>query len=102
MARFDIYRNPNPQATHGLLLDVQSDLVRTHTRWCLPLLSAQAGVPVMAGAQLVLAVQGGQWVVDTPNILAVPAPLLRQPVAALTGDARLQVEAALDFMLRGY
>ena len=56
----------------------------------------------MAGAQLVLAVQGGQWVVDTPNILAVPAPLLRQPVATLTGDGRMQVEAALDFMLRGY
>ena len=29
MPRFDVYRNPNPRATHSLLLDVQSDLVRT-------------------------------------------------------------------------
>ena len=41
MARFDVYRNPNPRASHGLLLDVQSDLVRTHTRWCVPLLRAE-------------------------------------------------------------
>jgi hypothetical protein len=27
--RFDLYRNPNPRAVHGLYLDVQSDLVST-------------------------------------------------------------------------
>ena len=26
MLRFDVYRNPNPRATHALYIDVQSDL----------------------------------------------------------------------------
>ena len=33
MPRFDLYRNPNPRASHALFLDVQSDLVTTATRW---------------------------------------------------------------------
>ncbi len=102
MARFDVYRHPNPRASHGLLLDVQSDLVTTATRWCVPLLRAAAGVPVLQGAQTVLVLQGTPWLLDTPNILAVQAGLLRDAVLRLSGDDVLRVESALDFMLRGY
>ena len=102
MARFDLYRHPNPRASHGLLLDVQSDLVRTHTRWCVPLLLAAPAMPVMTGAQLLVAVSGADWLLDTPNILAVPAPLLRSPVLRLDGADQAKVESALDFMLRGW
>jgi hypothetical protein len=102
VARFDVYRNPNPRASHGLLLDVQSDLVRTHTRWCVPLLRAEPATAVKTGAQLLLTVTAESWLLDTPNILAVPSLLLRAPVVRLTGPDQLQVESALDFMLRGW
>lgn len=102
MPRFDVYRNPNPRASHGLYLDVQSDLVRTFTRWCVPFLKAEAGLAVLTGAQRVFDLDGVQWLLETPNILAVPNTLLRAPVGRLGSDEQLQVERALDFMLRGY
>ena len=81
---------------------MQSDLVRTHTRWCVPLLLADPAVPLMTGAQLLLTVSGTAWLLDTPNILAVPASLLRSPVLRLDGADQAKVEPALDFMLRGW
>lgn len=102
MPRFDVYRNPNPRATHALFLDVQSDLVRTVTRWCVPLLQAPTGLPVMSRAQHRLHVAGQEWLLDTPNILAVPAAMLRNYVGRLGRDEQLLVENSIDFMLRGY
>lgn len=101
MPRFDLYRNPNPHASHALYLDVQSDLVSTATRWCLPLLAVRAGSVVMSRAQALIEVQGGTYVADTPNILAVPAKLLRQPLGRLAAGAQPQIEAMVEFMLRG-
>lgn len=102
MPRFDVYRNPNPGAAHRLYLDVQSDLVRTATRWCVPLFDAPVAMPAMSRAQCRVHVAGQDWLLDTPNILAVPAALLRVHVGRLGGDEQLLVESALDFMLRGY
>lgn len=102
MPRFDVYRNPNPRATHALLLDVQSDLVRTSTRWCVPLLLAPEGLAALSRAQHLLNVGSQAWLLDTPNILAVPAVLLRVRVGRLEGDDQLLVEGAIEFMLRGY
>lgn len=106
MARFALYRNPNPRATHALWLDVQSDLVRTATRWCVPLMRlaspAATGLPLLTGVHQELDIGGEPWLLDTPNILAVPARLLRVPVATLATDQRSAVEGALEFMLRGY
>lgn len=102
MPRFDLYLNPNPRASHRLYLDVQSDLVLTSTRWCLPLLVADAATPLLSGAQLTVLLDGQSWVLDAPNILAVPTALLRHPRGRLSSDDQLRVEAALDFMLRGY
>ncbi|MDW5443212.1 CcdB family protein [Polaromonas sp. SM01] len=102
MARFDVYRNPNPQASHALYLDVQSDLVSTATRWCIPLLTAKPGFPVVSRAQGMLSLLDDNYVMDTPNLLSVPAALLRHPVSHLSAQEQSMAEAAIEFMLRGY
>ena len=102
MPRFDVYRNPNRRAKYALYLDVQSDLVTTVTRWCIPLHAAAAGQPVLLRAQSSLSVGDALYVLDTPNMLAVPAALLRQPVRRLTEGEQAIVEACIEFMLRGY
>jgi len=40
--------------------------------------------------------------VDTPNVLAVPKALLREHRGRLAFEEQLRVEAAVDFMSRGY
>ncbi len=102
MARFDVYRNPNPQASHALFLDVQSDLVSTATRWCIPLMTAKPGHPVVSRAQGILNIQQTSYLMDTPNLLAVPNALLRHPVGRLGPAEQALAEASIEFMLRGY
>ena len=82
-----------PSLVDGLL-PLLLDPVRTHTRWCVPLLRAEPATAVMTGAQLLLTVTAESWLLDTPNILAVPSLLLRAPVVRLTGPDQLQVESA--------
>ena len=102
MARFDVFRNPNPHASHQLYLDVQSDLVSTATRWCIPLLAAKPGYPVASRAQALLNLLDDTYVMDTPNLLSVPAAVLRHAVAHLGPQERTVAEASIEFMLRGY
>jgi CcdB protein len=102
MPRFDIYRNPNPQASHPFYLDVQSDLVSTATRWCIPLRLQLPGRPIVRRAQGLLAIDGANYVIDTPNLLAVPAALLRNAVLRLGASDQAAAEASIEFMLRGY
>ncbi len=102
MPRFDIYRNPNPRASHAFYLDVQSDLVSTATRWCIPLFAAKRGQSLVARAQGWMTIQGTKYVVDSPNILAVPAALLRSPFDRAGPLECAMVEASIEFMLRGY
>ena len=102
MPRFDVYRNPNPRASHAFYLDVQSDLVSTATRWCIPLRLETPGEPIVNRAQGIVEIQGATYVCDTPNLLAVPAGLLRQSVRRLGPAEQSRVEASIEFMLRGY
>ena len=102
MPRFDIYKNPNPKASHAFYLDIQSDLVTTATRWCIPLRTAQHGQPMVQRAQGLLNVQGGPCLMDTPSLLAVPNALLRTPIDRLDTAAQALAEASVEFMLRGY
>ena len=102
MPRFDIYKNPNPKGAHAFYLDIQSDLVTTATRWCIPLRTAKPGQPMVSRAQGLVAVQGVSCLMDTPNLLAVPNALLRSPVERLDSAAQLLAEASVEFMLRGY
>ena len=102
MPRFDIYKNPNLKGSHAFYLDIQSDLVTTATRWCIPLRTAKPTQPVVKGAQGLLKVQGADCVMDTPNVLAVPNLLLKSPVARLDAAGQALAEASVQFMLRGY
>ena len=102
MPRFDVYRNPNPRASHALYLDVQSDVVSTATRWCIPLLATQPGQPGVDRAQGRLKLQGVDYLMDTPNLLAEPAALLRNPVGRIDRPQQAMAAASLEFMLRGY
>ena len=102
MPRFDIYRNPNPRASHGFYLDVQSDLVATATRWCIPLALHKPGQPLIQRAQTLIEVQGAPHVMDTPNLLAVPAALLRHPLTRIGPAEQGVAEASIEFMLRGH
>ncbi len=102
MPRFDIYKNPNPKGAHAFYLDIQSDLVTTATRWCIPLRIAKPAQPVVVRAQGLVKVQGVNCLMDTPNLLAVPALLLKSPIDRLDAVAQAQAEASVEFMLRGY
>ena len=102
MPRFDIYKNPNPKASHAFYLDIQSDLVTTATRWCIPLRTVKPGQPVVSRAQVLVSVQGINCLMDTPNLLAVPNALLKNPVDHLDIAAQALAEASVQFMLRGY
>lgn len=102
MARFDIFVNPNKAATHRLYVDVQSDFVRLSTRWCIPLSRYIRPRPIVQGAQALVEVDQQQYVMDTPNLLAVPASLLRQPAGRLSPADQLSAESCMEFMLRGY
>lgn len=102
MSRFDIFVNPNQAATHTLYVDVQSDFVRLSTRWCIPLLRHLSLRPILQGAQALLEVDQQEYVMDTPNLLAVPASLLRQRAGRLSSSEQLIAESCIEFMLRGY
>jgi len=102
MPRFDVYKNPNPKGAHVFYLDVQSDLVTTATRWCIPLRTAKPGQPTVNRAQELVTVQGVKCLMDTPNLLAVPNALLKSPVGRLEPAAQALAEASVEFMLRGY
>lgn len=102
MPRFDVYKNPNPKGAHAFYLDIQSDLVTTATRWCIPLRIAKPGQPVVNRAQGLVQVQSVNCLMDTPNLLAVPNTLLKSPVDRLDAAAQAQAEASVEFMLRGY
>jgi toxin CcdB len=102
MPRFDVYKNPNPKGAHVFYLDVQSDLVTTATRWCIPLRTAKPGQPMVNRAQGLVTVQGVKCLLDTPNLLAVPNALLKNPVDRLEAAAQVLAEATVEFMLRGY
>jgi hypothetical protein len=102
MARFDIFVNPNKAARHPLYVDVQSDFVRLSTRWCIPLSRHVSPRPIMQGAQALIKLGQQEYVMDTPNLLAVPASLLHQQAGRLSSSEQLSAESCIEFMLRGY
>ena len=102
MARFDIYVNPNKSARHCYYVDVQSDFVRLNTRWCIPLFLYSPPAPIIHGAHALVQVHHQSCILDAPNLLAVPASLLRQPAGRLSSSEQLLSESCIEFMLRGY
>jgi hypothetical protein len=102
MPRYDIFPNPNKAASHPFYVDVQSNLVRLSTRWCIPLLRRRPTMLALPGVQALIEFHEQQYLMDTGNLLAVPALLLQRPTARLTSDEQFLAESCIEFMLRGY
>jgi hypothetical protein len=58
--------------------------------------------PIVQGVQALIEVGDHEYVMDTPNLLAVPASLLRQQAGRLSSSDQLIAESCIEFMLRGY
>lgn len=105
MARFDVYANPGRHAsTTPYLLDVQSDLFDgLDSRVVIPLRSLehfpQVGLPLRLTPLFVI--KGGDFLLETPKMGAVPQRVLKAPVMSLANE-RDRIVAALDFLFLGY
>jgi hypothetical protein len=102
MPRYDIFANPNKTATHPFYIDVQSDLVRLSTRWCIPLLRRKPAMLALPGVQALIKFHEQQYLMDTGNLLAVPALLLQRSTGRLSSDQKFLADSCIEFMLRGY
>ena len=56
----------------------------------------------LPGVQAPVDFQDGQYMMDTGNLLAVPALLLQRTSGRLSSDEQLLAESCIGFMLRGY
>jgi hypothetical protein len=56
----------------------------------------------LPGVQALIEFHEQQYLMDTGNLLAVPALLLQRPTARLTSDEQFLAESCVEFMLRGY
>lgn len=54
------------------------------------------------GAQALIQFQDEPYLLDTGNLLAVPAVVLRRSTGRLSSEERLVAESCIDFMVRGY
>jgi hypothetical protein len=102
MPRYDIFANPNKTAKHRFFVDVQSNLVRLSTRWCIPLLRHGPGIPTLIGVQALIQFEDRQYLLDTGNLLAVPALMLQRSAGRLSSNEQFLAESCMEFMLRGY
>ena len=105
MARFDVYANPgNQSSTTPYLLDVQSDLLDgLDSRMVIPMRSLKHFPKVRLSTRLtpVLAIDGEDFLLETPKMGAVPRRVLKSPVTSLAQEQE-QITAALDFLFQGY
>ena len=104
MAQYDVYANPSPQGRNGFpfLVVLQSDqLDRLPTRLVMPLqrlASAPVGLPhrLVATVQ----VQGEALYLAAHQCAALPARILKKPVASLARQAAAVLDA-LDAITSG-
>jgi hypothetical protein len=57
---------------------------------------------ILQGAQALVEVDHQAYVMDAPNLLAVPGVLLRERAGRLSPSDQLIAESCIEFMLRGY
>lgn len=99
MARFDVYRNPDGP---GYLLDIQADLLsHLATRVVIPLLPQSLAPPPLTTLNPVCELAGEDILVLTQALAAVPAAILKTPVASLAGR-RDELTAAVDLLFQGF
>lgn len=99
MAQYGLHPSPSGE---GFLLDVQSDLLDgLNVRSVVPLLP-HASAPIAAKRlNPVFRISGGDYVMMTQFIAAVPVSVLRAPVGTLAEQFD-QITAALDLLFHGY
>lgn len=104
MARFDVYPNPSQHPHVPFLLDVQSDLLSAlDTRVVVPLrrLDSFPAGALPKHLSPVFEVAGISCFMETPKLAAVPAKILKSPVATVA-DQHPDITAALDFLFQGF
>lgn len=100
MAKYDVYRDP--RGTENLLVNVQSDLFDgLDTRMAIPLLPEDPHRTPLRNLNPIFVIEERRYALYTQHMLAVPAPLLRDPVANVS-DRRDEITAALDFLCQGF
>jgi len=100
MARFDVMR---AHGTGYYVVDVQAEILRSlRSRIVIPLVPAQS-MPGEAAPRLrpILKFNGGEYVLNTPEMAAVPWPRLGEPVGSLSHQDTIIVDA-IDFVLQGF
>jgi toxin CcdB len=105
MARFDVYANPSkPAGNVPYLLDVQSNLLQgLNSCLVIPLrrLDAFEGLRLPERLCPIVQVQGASFMLDTPQLAAIPRKALKNAVYSLA-DEQSRITAALDFVFQGY
>lgn len=103
LPQFTVYANPNPASRADIpyLLAVQSGLLEVlATRVVIPLFRREAAAPMDRLAPLV-AFQGAEFVLMTPQLAGISLADLGEPVGSLA-EQRDTVIAALDFLFTGF
>jgi toxin CcdB len=99
MARFDVYRNP---AGAGCLLDIQADLLsHLNTRVVVPLLPLSSAPQPARSLNPGFDIAEETLVMCTQFMAAVPANILKNPLASLSGR-RDDIVAAIDLLMQGF
>ena len=105
MARFDVYRNTGKHVEQTpYLLDVQTDLLHgLETRIVVPMRRHDRFQVEKLPGNLIprFTIEGVECILETPKLAAVPLRLLKTPVTSLAAS-RLEIIAALDFLLQGF
>lgn len=98
MPQFQVYRLPDGM----LVLDLQSDLLRTRTRVVAPLLPVTDDLPALTRLEPVFEIDGVALALHTGELAAIPGRLLRQDPVADLRDRDDQIRRALDMVFLGF
>ena len=98
MAQFLVYRLPDG----ALVLDLQTDLIRTGARVVAPLLPVTDAMPAITRLEPVFEIDGRQWALHSGELAAIPERLLRGPPVADLRDADYAIRGALDMLFSGF
>ena len=103
MARYDIYRHPDPAERHLIpyLLDVQNSFITLGSRVVIPLLPTQRLTSKVWDLNPEFIVGGQTIVLHTSAIAAVAESELRRPVGNLSAH-QAEIQQALDTLFGGY
>lgn len=99
MAKFDVYRL---RQGGGLVLDCQADLLNDlHTRFVVPLLTAEEAPKAAARLNPIFDIEGVTLVMATQFTSAIPLSELGEKVVSLTREQDA-IGNALDMLISGF